>query len=49
MIRLLVPSQETCEYYGCTDSEALNYITIANYDDGNCEYLVFGYGFSLHD
>ena len=35
-----VPSEEACEYFGCTDSQALNYIPIANYDDGSCEYLV---------
>ena len=34
--------QDAYVYYGCTDSQALNYIPIANYDDGSCEYLVFG-------
>ena len=34
--------QKNCEYFGCTDEDALNYIPIANYDDGSCEYLVFG-------
>ena len=43
-----VPSEEACEYFGCTDSQALNYIPIANYDDGSCEYLVFGCTDSLY-
>ena len=31
-----------CPIYGCTDSNALNYDSLATLDDGTCYYCIYG-------
>ena len=36
-IQMMITDSGPCEFYGCTDSDYLEYDTNANVDDGSCE------------
>jgi len=50
--RITINEMFGCGYYGCTDTEACNYDSDAEYDDGSCEYpeeLLDCDGYCLND